>query len=180
MIINKTKVLLFIPIFILLGWTLSVQSMISQGEKLDLPVRGYDPRDILAGHYLSVSVDYDAFPSECKVEDKKENGLLRVRESLWKKKDAFFCPDSGKIVLDRPAGCRSFIKGYCYYNRFHDNISRFYVSEKKAGILEKAVRDKSKEPVLRVSVTQDGRAFPLDLLLEGIPYKEWLKTHSHK
>ena len=175
MIINKTKILLFIPVFVLLGWTLSVQSMISQGEKLDLPVRGYDPRDILAGHYLSVSVDYDAFPSECKVEDKKEN-----RELLWKKRDAFFCTDAGRIVLERPAVCRSFIKGYCYYNRFHDGVSRFYVSEKKAGALEKAVRDKSKRPMLRLSVTPDGRAFPLDLILEGMPYKEWLKTHPHK
>lgn len=186
MILNKTKILLFVPVFILLGWTLSVQSMISQGEKMDLPVRGYDPRDILAGRYLSVSVDYDGFPSECKVDENKESGgRLRAadkkrRELLWKKRDAFFCPDSGRIVLERPEECRSFIKGYCYDNRFYDGISRFYVSEKKAGILEKAVRDKSKKPMLRVSVTPDGRAYPLDLLLEEIPYKEWLKGHQYK
>ena len=85
----KTKILLFLPIFVLLAWTLSVQSMIARGTKLDLPVRGYDPRDILAGHYLSVAVDYSSFPSECKTEDK---------EMRWKKRDAFFCASSGRIV----------------------------------------------------------------------------------
>ena len=65
---NKTKALLFIPVFILLGWVFVIQFDISSGVKMDLPIRGYDPRDILAGHYLSVEVDFDAFAQECKVE----------------------------------------------------------------------------------------------------------------
>ncbi|MBR1946367.1 MAG: GDYXXLXY domain-containing protein [Alphaproteobacteria bacterium] len=162
----KTKILLFLPVFILLGWTLSVQSMISQGTKIDLPVRGYDPRDILAGHYLSVAVDYDSFPSECKTEDK---------ELRWKKREAFFCASSGRIVLERRADCRAFINGYCWYDHFYDNVSRFYVPEETAGQLEKAVRKKENNPVLRLSVTPDGKAFPIELILQGMPYKEWLK-----
>jgi len=165
---SKTKILLFLPVFVLLGWTLSVQSMIAEGTKLDLPVRGYDPRDILAGHYLSVSVDYDSFPSECENED---------RHIRWKKQTAYFCAGSGRIVLERDAECGVFIKGYCGYKRFYDDISRFYVSEKTAGKLERAIRNNENNPMLRLSVTQDGRAFPVDLILQGMSYKEWLKLN---
>ena len=164
----KTKILLFLPIFVLLAWTLSVQSMIARGTKLDLPVRGYDPRDILAGHYLSVAVDYSSFPSECKTEDK---------EMRWKKRDAFFCASSGRIVLEKQTDCGAFIKGYCWYDRFNDNVSRFYVPEEVAGRLEKEIRKKENNPMLRLSLTPDGRAFPVEFILQGMPYKEWLEKH---
>ena len=167
---NKTKILLFIPVFVLVGWTLSVRAMISGGTKLDLPVRGYDPRDILAGHYLSVEVDYDAFPSECK---KEEKGKER-----WRKKDAFFCADTGRVVLGKVSECRTFIKGYCLYNRFHDNVSRFYIPEKMSPTLERAIRNKDNNPILRLSVTPDGRAFPTELILQGKPFKEWMTLHK--
>ncbi len=163
---NKTKILLFIPVFVLLGWTLSVQAMISAGKKLDLPIRGYDPRDILAGHYLSVEVDYAVFPSEC---EKEEKGKER-----WRKKDAFFCADEGRVALGTPEGCPVFIKGYCLYGRFHDGVSRFYIPEKMSPVLERAVRNKNNNPMLRLSVTPDGRAFPTDLILQGKPFKETL------
>lgn len=171
---NKTKILLFAPIFVLLGWVLSVQSMISSGIKMELPVRGYDPRDILAGHYLSVEVDFDGFPSECQVKD-DDNKSLR-----WKRRDAFFCASSGRIVLERTGGCDTFIKGHCWYNRFHSNISRFYVPEKMSRPLEKAVRNKENTPMLRVSIAEDGKAYPLDLILQGMPFKEWLKLHPER
>ena len=169
---NKTKILLFIPVFVLLGWTLSVQAMISGGTKLDLPVRGYDPRDILAGHYLSVEVDYVAFPSDCK-KDKETKGSERVKDrEYWQKQDAFFCADEGRVSLGTPENCQVFIKGYCQYGRFHDGVSRFYIPEKMSPALERAVRNKDNNPMLRLSVTPDGRAFPTDLILQGRPFKE--------
>ena len=172
---NKTKILLFLPVFILLGWTLSVHSMIAEGTKLDMPIRGYDPRDFLAGHYLSVTVDYDSFPSECKIDEKSMDKKLR-----WEKREAFFCAGSGRIVLKKTEDCGTFIKGYCMYNRFNDNVSRFYVSEKKADQLEKAVRNRELNPMLRLSVTRDGRAFPVDLILQNMSYKEWLQLNHSK
>ena len=175
---TKTRILLFLPVLVLLGWTLSMQAMLSSGEKLDLPIRGYDPRDILAGHYLAVQVDFDSFPSECKVEEDKER---RYRNDNYGK-EAFFCADAGKIVLEKPQEkCKVFIKGECGYNHFrNDTLTRFYISESSAPVLERAIRDGSNKPVMRLSVTKDGRAFPVDLLLDGVPYKEWLKKKTKK
>ena len=166
---NKTKILFFIPVFILLGWVLFLQSMVSSGVKIELPIRGYDPRDILAGHYLSVEVDFDAFAQECKVEG-KENARLR-----WKKRDAFFCVPLSKVFLEKPSNCGAFIKGYCQNNDFHGNISRFYIPEKSSRVLERAVLNQENNPMLSVSVAKDGKAYPLDLILQGMPFKEWLK-----
>ena len=167
---TKTRILLFLPVLILLGWMFSVQAKISSGAVLDMPIRGYDPRDILAGHYLSVRVDFDSFESECKIKEKEKRRYHFDRP-------AFFCADSKRIVLNRPEqGCEVFIEGSCPYDYFRSDVAtRFYISEKHARVLDRAVRDRGNKPMLRLSVTKDGRAFPVDLILEGIPYKDWLK-----
>lgn len=166
---NKTKLLLFIPVVILLGWVISIQTAVSTGTPVVLPVRGFDPRDILAGHYLAVAVDYGAFTSEC---------ADRQGKQRWEKTEAFFCPDIGKIVLNKPADCAVFIKGYCRYGRFDDNVSRFYIPEKLSRPLEQAVRESENNPQLLLSVSRDGRAFPQDLILDGLPFAEWLKQRK--
>ena len=166
---NKAALLLFIPVMILLGWVISVQTAVSTGTPIVMPVRGFDPRDILAGHYLAVAVDYDAFASEF---------ADRQGKQRWQKAEAFFCPDIGKIVLNKPADCTVFIKGYCRYGRFNDNVSRFYIPEKLSRPLEQAVRKPENNPQLLLSVSRDGRAFPRDLILDGLPFAEWLKRHK--
>lgn len=166
---NKTKLLLFIPVVILLGWVILIQTAVSTGTPIVLPVRGFDPRDILAGHYLAVAVDYGAFTSEC---------ADRQGKQRWEKTEAFFCPDIGKIVLNKPADCAVFIKGYCRYGRFDDNVSRFYIPEKLSRPLEQAVREPENNPQLLLSVSRDGRAFPQDLILDGLPFAEWLKQRK--
>lgn len=166
---NKTKLLLFIPVVILLGWVISIQTAVSTGTPVVLPVRGFDPRDILAGHYLAVAVDYGAFTSEC---------ADRQGKQRWEKTEAFFCLDIGKIVLNKPADCAVFIKGYCRYGRFDDNVSRFYIPEKLSRPLEQAVREPENNPQLLLSVSRDGRAFPQDLILDGLPFAEWLKQRK--
>ena len=166
---NKTKLLLFIPVVILLGWVISIQTAVSTGTPVVLPVRGFDPRDILAGHYLAVAVDSGAFTSEC---------ADRQGKQRWEKTEAFFCPDIGKIVLNKPADCAVFIKGYCRYGRFDDNVSRFYIPEKLSRPLEQAVREPENNPQLLLSVSRDGRAFPQDLILDGLPFAEWLKQRK--
>ncbi len=166
---NKTKLLLFAPIVVLLGWVASLQSAVSSGTQIVMPVAGFDPRDILAGNYLAVRVDYGAFENECNL----------IKEKRWLKKDAFFCPNAGKIVLNKPADCVVFIKGYCRYGRFEDNVSRFYIPEKLSRPLEQAVRKAENNPQLRLSVSKDGKAFPRELILDGVPFSEWLKRNDN-
>lgn len=175
---NKAALLLFIPVMILLGWVISVQTAVSTGTQIVMPVQGFDPRDILAGHYLQVSVDYSSFKNECPRREDCQSKKTRCKSEYWKKTEAFFCPDTGKIVLNKPADCTVFIKGVCHYGLFFDNISRFYIPEKLSRPLEQAVRKPENDPQLLLSVSRDGRAFPRDLILDGLPFSEWLKQHK--
>lgn len=171
---DKKKALLFLPIVVLLVWTLSVHSAVMSGTRVRIPVRGFDPRDILAGQYLAISTDYSNFPSECTRMQKDENGRMTNSRDYYTRREAYFCAEMGKIVLNRPAGCSVFIKGECAYGRFEDGISRFYVPETRAGLLEKAVRQPDNTPELELSVSKDGKAYPVDLILNDRPWKEWV------
>lgn len=54
----KTKILMALPIIVLFCWVSALQLSRSTAEKIVLPVSGYDPRDLLSGHYLRVRVRY--------------------------------------------------------------------------------------------------------------------------
>lgn len=51
---------LIMPIIILLGWTFSLSSAQKDGTEIVLVVKGYDPRDLLSGHYLLLTPDWQA------------------------------------------------------------------------------------------------------------------------
>ena len=50
------------PIVVLLGVMLSKQAQLSQGSQVVLPIAGFDPRDLLSGHYLTYRINYGASP----------------------------------------------------------------------------------------------------------------------
>lgn len=49
---------LILPILCLAGYTGWHGWIAAQGQKVTLPIRGFDPRDLLSGHYLIYEVDY--------------------------------------------------------------------------------------------------------------------------
>lgn len=154
---NKIRFLLWLPIAVLVLWTASLSFERSQGTFAEVRVEGFDPRDLLAGRYLWIQTDYgvkcDAYHSV-----------------------AYVCPDGSGWKLARSSKeCQTFVKGKCYgkNSRFDDGIRRFYVSENKAFPLESALRDKNVNATLVISVLKDGRIFPVDLKINGVPWKEW-------
>lgn len=192
----KTKVFLALPIIVLLGWVLSLNAEKASGTLITLPVAGFDPRDIFAGQYLAVRIDYAAFDKPCKEiyeagqQDRKQNP--RGNNCGYTPKDAYYCAQTSRVVIQdpneckyptktsfkAPRDCKTYIQGKCYYGRFQDDISRFYIPEKYARDLEKAVRDSKNKPELLLSVTDKGKAYPVDLLLNDKPWKEWIKENA--
>lgn len=65
---------ILLPFIILILWVIMLQSQTITGKTIKLYVNGYDPRDILSGHYLSLSIDI------------KKNQCL-----LTKKRDEIIC-----------------------------------------------------------------------------------------
>jgi len=138
----KNKILpiaLIIPILALVGWVASLSSAKSSGELIRLAVVGYDPRDLLAGHYLNFQVSIAPVepcgttpqinPLEtCVCFSKKAstgNSIPEIAESYW-----------GGDCASRPADCQIFMRGSCSGSRFESGLNRFYFPEQFAGVLK--------------------------------------------
>lgn len=135
----------------------------ASGEAVTLPIEGFDPRDLLSGHYLQYQVDYGV-ENGCDGYIGSASVCLRPTRGIYPRGDL-------------PADCGLFIQGHCDdHGIFLANIERFYIPEEYAQSLEDKVRDHQGE--LALSVDRQGNAAIRDLLIDGKPWKEVAQT-SH-
>jgi len=127
----------------------------SSGQEVILPVQGYDPRDLLSGHYLRYSVDYGVEES-CTYSQTEPAVICLQPESAF------------RLGTEAPQDCEVFIRGRCIAGRFVAGIERFYIPEEGSVELDRRVR--GKEAALLLSVNQNGKAVIKDLLFNG---KSW-------
>ncbi len=163
---KKTAALLVLPLIALAVWVGGLSHARMNGHMVALPITGYDPRDLLAGQYLAVRINYGQ-EIEC-AENKRRYS-----------RPAYLCLDNLTVTEERkPAGCSVFMKGTCSGKRFYDNVRRFYVSEQSAPVLEKALRNPKLEAQILLSIDNDGTPYPVDLILDGMPWREWVAKCS--
>lgn len=146
---------LLIPIFALSLLTAYKKYILSIGKEVILPIRGYDPRDLLSGRYLIYQVDYGV--------DNICNNISYKAE-----RNAYVCLSDKSSSFTRPRKCDLYIKGKCKGKRFTAGIERYYVPEELARDLEKKVMNGSAS--LKLSVPVNGEAQIKDLLIDG---KSW-------
>lgn len=163
---SKQKRLVFaiaFPIVLLLGLTLQKHTLRQTGTKKIFPISGYDPRDLLSGHYLIYAIDYGV-GDLCKYDS--SNALPPSLES-------HICFDTNRYVTGPvSSSCRVAIRGECKAGRFVAGLERFYVPQEKALALEKLIQ--SKKASIVVSIGDSGQAQVTDLLIEGVPWQEAL------
>lgn len=141
------------------AWLKSEQR--SSGEEIVLPIEGFDPRDLLSGHYLTYRVDYGV-ENGCAEHNVEASVCLRPVRGIYAEQAL-------------PDDCELFIRGRCDERAaFSAGIERFYIPEEYASVLEGKVRDNKGELVL--SVDGQGNAAIRDLLIEGRPWKEGITT----
>ncbi len=153
---NKKKILiasLVFPILALLTMTGFRQYNLSTGRDFTLPIEGYDPRDLLSGHYLTYTVNF-GIPACAKMENTKT---------------VFICLDPKAKTFIKPAACKWYVQGTCDYGRFTAGIEKFYIPESNSRTLDKQVRDKKASIV--ITVTPSGTAMVKDLLIDGKSWK---------
>ncbi len=137
----------------------------ASGEEVILPIKGYDPRDLLAGHYLRYKINY-GIDNPC--EDKKRK---KGTDTFYLQGPAIIClkPRSFTLGDEPPEACSLFIRGICSYSAgFEAGIERYYIPQHLALKLEKKARGDNASIVL--SVTREGNAMIKDLLFDG---KSW-------
>ena len=157
----KTKkgllIALIIPIIslaVLIGYK---KYILSIGKEVILPITGYDPRDLLSGHYLIYTINYG-------VEDICRGMSYKL------KKPGYVCLSTKTFSYNWPDNCELLITGICNRSRFEAGIERYYVPEEEAKKLEDLVR--SKEASIVLSVPRNGKAQIKDLLINGTSWRD--------
>lgn len=164
---NWLRGALAVPIIALAGLTIWKSSIRHLGQELTLPIRGYDPRDLLSGHYLIFTVDYGV-----------QNLCAEVRDPA-QPQESWVCLGGEKKWSSRePERCRPRIRGRCDGGRFEAGIERFYVPQEKARSLEKLVQKGSASIVLAIS--ELGRAQIKDLLIDGVSWTKLEVEEQHQ
>lgn len=162
---SKTRLFIavFVPVVIMLLWIIRL-SLISSNPVVRLRIEGFDPRDLLSGHYLIYNVNYGTAP-DCSENDQK---CLCLDNS-----------DHGFAVIQDQApscdyfdGCRYKLLGRCENGRFNAGIERFYFAETSKRELTVVPPNSS----IEVALDHKGRGIVRDLFVEDMPVREWLKS----
>jgi uncharacterized membrane-anchored protein len=164
---------LIFPIIVLFGVTVYKHVKVSTGQEIILPITGFDPRDILSGHYLTYRINYGAVTDVCAGTYEKNSRayacLVRdVGDKENYRSTIHTYSDSDEI---ENSDCAAIIRGRCNKGRFTADLEKFFIPEANAAPLDRAVRNRQGKIVL--SVSSGGNAVIKDLLIDGKSWKEY-------
>lgn len=157
--INTKKFLILVlafPIAALFVLMIQKGLVVSSGNQVTLPIKGYDPRDLLSGNYMIYQIDYG-------VSDLCQN---QPAEAV----PAYICLDTKEFSFVRDLKCSQLIRGTCNGFRFKAGIEKFYIPETEAAKLEKKLQAGGASVIL--SLTSTGDTQVKDLLIDGVSWKE--------
>ena len=139
------------------------------GSIIEIPITGYDPRDLLSGHYLTYRLDLE--PAVCR----NVSGTAAMYVCVSRNPDGTLHSRTASGSGDRE-GCDALILGECRGGQFLAGVERFYIPEEHSKQLDRMVRDRRAS--LSLSVDRNGRAVVRDLLLDGKSWKKQVKEQG--
>ncbi|HPE59141.1 MAG: GDYXXLXY domain-containing protein [Thiothrix sp.] len=159
---------ILLPIALLTGEAWTSHGKKYHGETLVLPIQGFDPRDLLKGHYLQFRIDYGLkSDTGCPASD--------ISASLCLAPEVRVYPED-----ELPPACQRFIRGNCDGSeRFLTGLERFYIPETDAKELENLIRQPDTGELV-ISLNPQGEARIRDLLINGRPWREALQQPAHR
>jgi uncharacterized membrane-anchored protein len=170
--INKKLLMIVMIPFVLLCLLISrAEYHINTGTQWDFAITGYDPRDLLRGHYLRFRVAYD---------------WQGEKEVCNSNKGCSYClTDIGKQapkvhIIDTHLAKQC--DGFMQYDDLQEPLNRFYIPETQARLAEDLLRQAriDNTAYLRLSINKDGAPRIVDLLIDGRPLGELLKEASEE
>lgn len=175
-----TSTVLLFPIIVLLGVVgLNIHAM-NNGDSYRIKIEGYDPRDLLRGHYMIYRYAWnwdDGAGRQCE----RDNCSLCLSGDEYN-------PFARLVHKDiAPEQCKSFIHGISYGKKSfrigrssHNGLTRFYVPESHARDLDRMIRrgnDNKHDFDIKLRVNGQGRAFIQDMYIDDVPFQTWLKNN---
>ena len=167
--------LLLVPLAGLAVLWAQSETLSRQGTDWEVPIQGYDPRDLLRGHYVEFSYDWPL-----REEDNREENALRVMPQinhLCLIGDPPFIVEA--IRFDDPFDpafeqCEhklsvqpGSVYGYASLSR-----GRLYVGQDRALELEEGLRDREQIGIVTFRQREDGVLTPLDIRFRPLTDEE--------
>ncbi|MFA6032996.1 MAG: GDYXXLXY domain-containing protein [Myxococcota bacterium] len=164
---RKLIIAVAFPIVCLAALTAFKAVKVNSGRTIVLPISGFDPRNMLSGHYLTYQVEYGGEVCSGNDADSGREVLLCVRLQDGK------VSSSRTNRIDEP-GCDAVLSGRCDFKLFNAGIVRYYIPEQHSKELDSIVRDHRAK--ILVAVDRNGKAMVKDLLIDDSPLGEHLKN----
>lgn len=153
------------PLLVMLTWVASLALHVQTGVEVELRITGYDPRDLLAGHYLRYQVDYGR-PIDCLTGGRRCLCLNPQGQGIASAESVGSCEENSACTIQ--------LKGDCQQGRFVAGIERFYFPEKHGKTLA-VVPDSA---TILVKIDEDGHGMVTDLKVNGSRLSEWLEQKA--
>lgn len=131
-----------------------------QGTDWDVPIRGYDPRDLLRGHYITFQYDWPGL--------KRDGDAFAYIDTLCITGVAPAITSASRTA--ETSGCATIARASQWDaggNGLGNGI--FYVPQTKAASYERALRDPKQQGVMRVRIRDDGLVQPVALRFRPNP-----------
>ncbi|ALO25425.1 MULTISPECIES: GDYXXLXY domain-containing protein [Leptospira] len=165
-------VALILPVLFFSWEIVTLEFSKSSGKEVVLPITGYDPRDLLAGHYLRYDILYQSDSicqnpntnSHNKTDLNQRHCVCYPHSGKIKEGEGAFISDCNPDILKDQRICRLYLRGTCRYGRFKIGNERFYVNETKALDYEKRLREEKVH--IRLKVDSEGKAITDSLIWE--------------
>jgi len=137
------------------GWS---DYLSRQGTDWEVAIMGYDPRDMLRGHYVEFRYDWPGVEEDDFVRPLTGLCLSGTAPTITRAERAegaalATCAHPVRANPDGVYGTESLRQG------------RLYVGQERAGGLEKALRDPGQRALVRFRLRADGTLTPLDIVL---------------
>ena len=130
-----------------------------QGTEWDVPIAGYDPRDLLRGHYVIYTYDWPRL---------EDNEPWRYAGEL--------CIHGTAPAIDRVTGgadsrCTNPVRAYDYSDDFGGGLftGRLYVSQAEGARLQEQLTDPGLQGTVRIRLREDGHITPLGITFRPRP-----------
>lgn len=156
----------------------------NNGSSWHIKITGYDPRDILQGHYITYRYEWnydEKAGAACTERGKNSTCCLCVNESgtghVNPKISRFDCARDW-----RQQSCSAVIKSKNRYGRTIYPSTKYYIDQNYALKVEQLIREAKNDFYIDLSVTENGAAVIRDMYVGDMPLKEYLrrmpKAHS--
>lgn len=141
---NKFAISVLVPFIALLLWVVTLERNISGGIPIKVRVEGYDPRDLLSGHYIRFKLSLNDI-TPCQNINHGESSCLCYGYDQDNREMAV--PIWGGSCSEAPDYCVLRVQGTCEYSQFQ-SVDRYYIPEHLAPVLQTVPSESSIEVFL--------------------------------